>query len=273
MNLENGKVILDSFRVIGLKNSDMEKLFAASQKQESSFSGVDQVIEAALAPDSETVVVTDAPKVEAPVMQVEPQSFTPGVADTVSGFTAQPNMFDVPVENQSVSEPQMNVMPNYNEPVFTQPVPEQNMNVGMTPDFNNVYNNGYVEDVQGGPQVSVDNLDTPQTFYDRVEQENSNQVTQAQNDYYNQDPAILMVDNIKKVIEDKNSIIKDLSDRVNVLENQLRVSEEARKVSEAQRLAAETTLAEARRAESMNMSQNGPVLTYQQQPNGYQQAA
>lgn len=232
MNLENGKVILDSFRVIGFKDIDKERLVQAMlrKEQESSFSVSSDVSE----PSVQEVIVEPLPQV------VEE---TPIVNDQ-SSLINQSNIFDQAPSFNSVS---------METPVqVVQEVPNMN--------FANQF-----EDVQGGQSV-VENtvLDTPQTFFDKVEQDN------VQQSYVNEDPAILLIDNIRKVVEDKNQLINALNDKIRVLEEQLRISEESRKVIDAQRIAAETTLAAARGAEVNNIN-NGPTLTYQQQ--NYNQAA
>jgi len=206
MNLFEGKVIMEGFRAIGLKDTDKERLAEASK--EASFDQVEAVVE--------------------PVPSVQEE--TPVMESTES--VVEPNIFDQAspvIESTVVSE-----LPE-------SPVVEET--------------NTYNEDVFTAPVVNEDNtLDTPQTFFNREEMEEAN--TQIKSE----DPAIILTNNLVKLIEDKNQMIEVLNNKIDVLSEQLRQSEEARKVSDAQRVAAETTLAEARRAETAD---GGPTLVYQ----------
>lgn len=231
MSLDNAKVIsFDGFRAIGLKNSDKEKLEKA---QESSF----EVPEAVVEPAPEENVMSE--KVVAPEVNNAPVS--------------EPNMFDQQpvVEPAPVMETEpVQEVPNTN--IFDQPDPVMEsapVNTPVTPEMPKT------NEVPTESNV----LDTPQTFFSREENvENTNVMEE--------DPLMIILDNAKKLVEDKNAMIKALNDKILVLEEQLRVSEEGRKVSEAQRVAAETTLTNARIAETSETG--GPSLVYQNPTNG-----
>lgn len=289
MNLENAKsVVYDGGRVIGLKNDDMVKLSNQYENsRESSFTAVDDIIN----PVIESVGSGQPEIVASEVIPEQPthdQSLVePTVLDNpVSGFVQQTPVVEAPTI-QAVEQP--SIYPDAPQSVETTPdVPvmpsvEPAMPASNEQPYVSVPPVSFVDEVQGG-QTMYDNsnLDTPQTFFDRVEQGVSNgtgvQEELNNNSYVNQDPAILLIDNVKKVVEDKNSMIQALSDKVTVLENQLKVSEEARRVAEAQRDAAHATLSQARQAETLQSQpqmqtqpqvqpqvQQGPTLTYQQQ--------
>lgn len=263
MSLENAKSILnEASRVIGLKDSDMKKLSDQYEATRvSSFTAdaavVDPVIESVLEGQPEIVASEVVPE---QVNQNIPLSNDGNNLESITpDFVQNANPSVVEPVVSPVSEP---VMPTI-EPVS---VPVMNNEVQMPTQM--------MDDVQGGQSMfNASNLDTPQTFFDRVEQNANGGFTPEQpvnTNYQSEDPAILLIDNVRKVIEDKNAMINALSDKVTLLENQLKVSEEARRVAEAQRDAAHATLSQARQAEVVNSQ--GPTLTYQQQP-PYQQAA
>lgn len=272
MNLENSKVILDSYRVIGIKDTDKEKLISATMKKESSFTPTDAVSEPMIQDQPIVEVVPEImPEVTSnvtpevtlvmPEVSSEPTFVQPveptlnEVPEVVHEVTPEvTNMFDAPVDSVN--------------PVFPEQPVTAEAEVTVEP---SVVNPVMGEDVQGGNAMTPE-LDTPQNFFDKVEQP-ANDTLESNASSYSEDPAIIMIDNIRKVVEDKNEMIKALNDKIDVLTEQVKNLEEARKVSEAQRVAAETTLAQVRSAEIPN---GGPTLTYQQpafQNQNYNQAA
>lgn len=241
MNLENSQVRLEGNRVIGLKDTDMKKLADAMQRKESSFS----------APLTEEAIIDGV------VNQVEdlaPQGeeINPVMVDNhvVEEVPVNPNIFDQGVPNYN--EPQLEVP----KPIYEQPQVSSDSNVGST-----IFDNLTEPEIQINNNGS-NNLDTPQAFFNRVEQEEKPQPEEPSFTTENDDPALIILDNLRKVISDKNTLINALNEKVKVLESQLKTSEDARKISEAQRDAAQTTLAQARQAET-----SGPTLVYQQQTN------
>lgn len=206
MDLVNRKVKLENCRVIGLKNTDMERLAAASR--ESSFDATEAVV----VPEP---VIESAPVVEAQAPVVEP------------------NIFDQSVSSEPMVEPQ---------PVFETP---ENIDPVMETPVTSA-------DVFVAPQFDAPehNIPAPEVNSEHVEE----------TPVMNEDPAMILATNLIKLIEDKNNMINALNTKVDLLTDQLRESEEARKVMEAQKVAAETTLAEARRAETAD---GGPTLVYQ----------
>lgn len=251
---DNVQVMFEGSRVIALKNSDMERLSEEEVKkhQASSFTSSSEVVEEI--PVQEQTVIVEAPQEEVVSEVVNPVVPEPVVTSEVSQSA---NIFDqeLPVLDQNVVMPQVEQV----NPVV-QPIPS-------TQEFTPVYENAPVLNEVPLPKQEevVSTLDTPQTFFDRVEKSEENNFD-AQG-YEPEDSALITLANLEKLIKDKNAMIQALSDKIIVLEEQLRVSEESRKVSEAQKAAAESTLQAARTAEA----QGGPTLVYQQQ--NYQQAA
>ncbi len=245
INLENANsIILDGYRAIGLKETDMNRLAQASH--ESSFTTpVNETrvedspvvtasgVEASVMPETASVMSTGGPEVVAANQPVVPE--------------VNSNIFDQPVV-----EPVSPVMP---ETPASQDV-VSTVNVFDAPIAN--------DDVQGGTQLqNPSTLDTPQTFFAREEQ--APVVESAPVNAQVGDPVIIMMNEVTDAYNRQKATIEELSQKVIMLEEQLRVSEEARKVADAQRIAAEQTLAGARLAEN-----DGPSLVYQQ---NYNQAA
>lgn len=155
--------------------------------------------------------------------------------ESVVETVVSPNIFD---QTSSVIESTV----ESNDLAQETPVVEESQSTDVMAENNDVFS------------TPVTGLDTPQTFFDREEQEEANLSEKSE------DPAMILANNLIKLIEDKNQMIKALNEKIDVMTEQLRQSEEARKVSDAQRVAAETTLAEARRAETAD---GGPTLIYQ----------
>lgn len=250
MNLETSKVKLDSSRVIGLKSEDMQKLSEAYSKKESSFTPNQEVKVEPFIQNQPLVEVV--PEIMEGINNSQFQGETPEVRVEAPTYIQpleeqknEPDVFDIPVA----------------EPI---PMEESNMQTMQMP-----------EEIQGGMTTE---LDTPQKFFDKVEiSSNDPIITESANKNDNMnlydDPALIMLDNLRDSIKSKNEMIKALNDKINVLENELSKANEARQVSEAQRVAAETTLAQAKNSQISG----GPTLTYQQPmqyPNqNYNQAA
>lgn len=247
---ENAQIINEGSRVIGLKEENMRQLIKAQEEkmQASSFSAADVVDEI---PVQEQTVIVETPQEEALSVTTTPEKPAQVISSEVP---SQPNIFDqaMPSFEQNVVTPQVEQVA---------PIPPQMHNEEI-PAYSNVSVLNEVP-IPGQEEVPT-NLDTPQTFFDRVEKSEETNLDALS---YEEDPALLLVGNLKKLIEDKNQMIQALNDKVLVLEEQLRVSEESRKVFEAQKNAAESTLQAARSAEA----NGGPTLVYQQQ--NYQQAA
>lgn len=243
IDFENAiKITNDSSRVIGLKNADLEKLYNASLNKESSFGVVN---EAKVIPDNNLTVpnesvMEDSNKVE---MNVN------------STINEDVNVFDK-LEEEPVVEDQAPDVFSQVPPVINNITVNDELNNDVsthsfdTPSIDPIYTNEAPinEPLLNKEENSSVALDTPQTFFDREEI----------NDGMIDDPALIIVDNLKKLIEDKNSMINALNEKINVLENkneilneQLMKSEEARKVSEAQTLAAHTALENARKEQEV----------------------
>lgn len=281
MNLEGRKIKVEGNRVIGIKSSDMNSLAEAYSKKESSFIANPAVASEPMIQNQPIVEVVpeimptiNPEPVETsniiPEVQVENPTFIqplepevkeePVITETP---TPEPNMFDIPVAEPTT-------------PTFETPAPVVETPQVVPVDTFQVPQ----EEVQGGVANSANTeLDTPQNFFERVEEPANDTILTQEMVENNKaqtydDPAIIMIDNIRKVVEDKNEMIKALNNKIKVLEEQLRNVEEARKVSEAQRVAAETTLAQAKSAAMPNINQ-GPTLVYGQpmQNQNYNQAA
>lgn len=224
MNLFKGKVILEGFRVIGLKEEDKSRLAAVAQ--EPSFDATEAVV----VPES-----VDA----TPVMEN-----SVSVSDSYQTGTSS-NIFDGPVGEEVNVEAPIYVNPSDTTPIASEGVDYSNQIVTPAGDVapiveeqSDVFTAPVMDDtVNGGVTQSVES-----------------------NGYVEEDPALILADNLIKLIEDKNRMIVALNGKIDVLTDQLRQSEEARKVSDAQRMAAETTLVEARQAETAT---GGPTLVYQ----------
>lgn len=250
---DNAQIMFEGSRVIGLKTLDQEKLSQEydARTQASSFTSTDVVEDI---PFQEQTVIVETPQEEVVANVVPPVE----VQQAVDAPTpVQPNIFDQEVPGLD----QVNVTPQVEQvnPVV-QPVPPVQE---TAPIFDNA---SILNEVPLPKQDEATNLDTPQTFFDRVEKSEEGNL-EAQS-YESEDSALITLANLEKLIRDKNQMIQALNDKVIVLEEQLRVSEESRKIFEAQKEAAETTLQAARTAEA----NGGPTLVYQQQQN-YQQAA
>lgn len=266
MSLENAKSILStSLRVIGLKDTDMKKLSEQYESTKvSSFTAdaavVDPVIESVLEGQSEIVASEVVPEqISQTDNLTESNMFNGIMPESVSNVSS--NIINPVIA--TVNEPSLEpIMPTVN----SASMPVMNKEVQIPSQA--------IDEVQGGQSMfDSSNLDTPQTFFNRVEQNLSDNhfVNQPiNNNYVTKDSAMILVDdlvknvgNVKQVLEDKCSMINALSEKVSLLENQLRISEEARRVAEAQRDAAHATLTQARQAETVSTA--GPTLTYQQQ--------
>ncbi len=267
MNLENGRVILEDSRVIGIREGDKLALQKAAEKKESSFTSsnepmiqdqpIVQVVPEIM-PDMNPGYnnmqqpVVETPKVVEPIEPVVP-SVQPMMQPDFGTQVSPTNIFDTGVMNQN-SSGDLNANAMKPNPV--------DLNV-VQPSVNQFT----FDEVQGGvTNNNSSELDTPQTFFDSVEKSNMNTPSNFENSNASyDDPAIIMLDNVRDIVNRKNQTIEALNKKIDFLQNQLNKAEEDRKVSEAQRMAAETTLAQARGVNPMQ----GPSLVYQQQP-GYQ---
>lgn len=248
MNFENvSKIIFEGYRAIGLKEDDMNRLSAANKK--SVFTEANPVEVKSEVQNDSYNMPNNGPVVVSANQPVVPE---------VSSIGNESNIFDG----------SMSQIDN-NSQVFgvasPQPVPGQNLEQNVVSTVNVFDSPSMNEDVQGGQTMSeTAQLDTPQTFFAREEQEpvvQSNAVSEI-----SQDPVIIMLDEITAAYNRQKATNNELSQKVVMLEERLRQSEEARKVAEAQRDAAQQTLAVARQAETTG----GPTLVYQ--PN-YNKAA
>ena len=243
IDFENAiKITNDGSRVIGLKNTDLEKLYNASLSKESSFGVVN---EAKVIPDNNLTVPNE------PIME-DANKVEMNVNSTVNEDV---NVFDKLEEEPVVEDQAPDVFSQVPPVINNIPVNDELNNDVSTPSFDTpsidpIYANEdpIKEPLLNNEANSSVALDTPQTFFNREEI----------NEGIIDDPALIIVDNLKKLIEDKNSMINALNEKINVLENkneilneQLMKSEEARKVSEAQTLAAHTALENARKEQEV----------------------
>ncbi len=250
-----GAILMEGSKVIGVKDEDKMRLIAAQEAKSSSSSfSAPQVEEI---PVQEQTVIVETPSEEVindVVSSIESEQLgsvsVPETPQSVSIFDQTIPSYE---QTSTVQAPQMETVTPLVEPV---PVVEN-----PTPVFESA---SILSEVPLPKDETNNTLDTPQTFFDRTEKSTENNLD-AQS-YESTDPALILIGNLKEVVESKNRMIQILTDKVNALENQLSMSEEARKVLEAQKNAAESTLQAARNAET-----GGPSLVYQQQ--NYQQAA
>lgn len=253
VNLEGSRNILDSFRVIGIKDSDKEKLVQASLKQESSFVPNENVSEPMI---QNQPIVEVVPEImpEVTVLDSTPEvnqvSEPAPVFMTPEPVVETPVMTEVPVETSVFDIPLQEVAPE--QPVMESP------SVNLEPTMP-VIN----EEVQGGVQNTTSTeLSTPQDFFNNVEQPSNDIVITQEivDSNKSDDPAVLMLNSLKELIDSKNEMISALNEKNSVLTKQVEDLKEAIKVSEAQRIAAETTLTQAKSADV----NGGPALVYQQ---------
>lgn len=284
MNLESGKIKSEGNRVIGLKIDDMNKLAEAYSKKESSFTSNSEVTNEPMIQNQPLVevipeimegVTQEVPAIT-PVAQTDAPAIIQPIIPEVTDQTqiiketpqVEPNIFDIPV-----AEPQTPLFEAPNPVIETPQIVEQQPYIIPQP----------VEEVQGGFTNTISpELDTPQKFFDKVEGPTNNTIIGEKsiansNIPAYDDPAIIMLDNIKDILKSKNEMIEVLNNKINLLEEQVRKANEDRQISEAQRRAAEATLAQARNAEISNAN-GGHTLVYGQ-PNqpyanqNYNQAA
>lgn len=229
MNFENDKVILSGYRVIGLKNTDIEKLI---KSQESSFAINDSVTKDV--PVEPAVEVTPEVKVE-PVMPEQPQMVSNPTPEPIPSIDPAPaaeapdemvtqtgNIFDnpmpsvPPVSSTPVSEP-VSTEPAFDEPVlsdnsFSMPAQEPTQTFETPTDF---FNKSEIQE----PKVA-----TP------VEPELTNipKVETTINEPKVEDPALIYLDSIeeivrntKEIVEGKNQMIDALNKKVELLTNEL----------------------------------------------------
>lgn len=260
MNIfDNPQIVIvnEGSKVIGVKNDDMNRLAEAEVAKSSVSSFTTPQVEEI--PVQEQTVIVETPSEEV-INDVVSSIDSEQMSSMVTPEEPQSvNIFDqtIPVSayepTPAVQVPQMETVTPLVEPVQVVQEP--------TPVFESA---PILSEVPLPKDETNNTLDTPQTFFDRTEKSTENNL--GAQSYETEDPGLILLGNLKEVVESKNRMIQILTDKVNALENQLSMSEEARKVLEAQKNAAESTLQAARTAETA-----GPSLVYQQQ--NYQQAA
>ena len=248
------------------------------------------------------VVYPEAPQLEQvpvqSVQQIQTPSMNPvqlNASQDVTGGTQPVNMFDVPTAFEDVkpqAQPEVVVPVNmYQQPAAPSNLFDQNLTVSTDSLINS----------QPEPAISMpsylneklESLDTPQTFYEKQDSQETqggfsnninNAITQQQPSF---DPALIMLDEVRKTVDDRrklnetlqsenqklnnkiNELVQQnaaLTQRVMELNNKIVEVDESRKVAVAQRDAAQQALTNARMAESVQMVNDGPVRTYQPQP-------
>ena len=249
MNFENAKVILSGYRVIGLKNTDIEKLI---KSQESSFAINDSVtkdvpVEPAVnqtmaqstpvtpvMPEQPSVEVTPEVKVE-PVKPEQPQMVSNPTPEPIPSIDPAPaaeapdeivtqtgNIFDnpmpsvPPVSSTPVSEP-VSTEPAFDEPVlsdnsFSMPAQEPTQTFETPTDF---FNKSEIQKPQVATPVEPKLTNIPK-FEPTI------------NEPKVEDPALIYLDSIeeivrntKEIVEGKNQMIDALNKKVELLTNEL----------------------------------------------------
>lgn len=231
MNFANAKVILSGYRVIGLKNTDIEKLI---KSQESSFAINDSVTkDVPVEPAVNQTMAQSTPVT--PIMPEQPQMVSNPTPEPIPSIDPAPaveapdemvtqtgNIFDnpmpsvPPVSSTPVSEP-VSTEPAFDEPVlsdnsFSMPAQEPTQTFETPTDF---FNKSEIQEPQVATPVEPELTNIPK-FEPTI------------NEPKVEDPALIYLDSIeeivrntKEIVEGKNQMIDALNKKVELLTNEL----------------------------------------------------
>lgn len=244
MNFDNAKIMLNGFRAIGLKDSDIEKF---NKAQESSF-GINEKVTST----SENQVINNAIneqqiKVENPTLTSAPVPPIPG-EKTIEQTVATPGLetavlnekMNAPI-NEGLAQSQTPIQPVQDvitpAPVeeikqeanifdMPNPMPEIKPQVQETPVIPQSEAPAFdMPTIEEKEPVSEPSLETPTDFYKAEAQLKSNLNGSMMPD---EDPALVYLDSIeeiikntREIIEGKNKMINALNDKINLLTGEL----------------------------------------------------